>query len=180
MADEDKVPEAEEDGADEAQKKQGFVKKLMGNKKLLIAGAALIVVLLAGGGALMFFSGGGEEHHETAKAEHADKMPDAPPQVAYFNLPEILVNIQTVEGASAYLKVSVALELVNEEEKASIEILAPRIIDYLQGYLRELRVDDLKGSAGIMLLKEEMLRRVTMAAAPYPVRDVLLKEMVVQ
>ena len=45
---------------------------------------------------------------------------------------------------------------------------------------RELRLDDLKGSAGVLRLKEELLRRVNVAAAPYKVRDVLLKEMIVQ
>ena len=35
-------------------------------------------------------------------------------------------------------------------------------------------------SAGVLRLKEELLRRVNVAAAPYKVRDVLLKEMIVQ
>jgi len=56
----------------------------------------------------------------------------------------------------------------------------PRIVDQFQSYLRELRVDDLRGSAGVMRLKEELLRRINVAAAPYPVKDVLLKEMIVQ
>jgi flagellar FliL protein len=41
-------------------------------------------------------------------------------------------------------------------------------------------MDDLKGSAGVLRLKEELLRRINVAAAPYKVRDVLLKEMIVQ
>ena len=47
-------------------------------------------------------------------------------------------------------------------------------------YLRELRVDDLHGSAGIYRLKEELLRRVSVAAYPVLIRDVLFKEMLVQ
>ena len=54
------------------------------------------------------------------------------------------------------------------------------MVDQFQGYLRELRMDDLKGSAGIARVKEELLRRVNVAAAPYKVRDVLLQEMIVQ
>jgi flagellar FliL protein len=46
--------------------------------------------------------------------------------------------------------------------------------------LRELRLDDLKGSEGVLRLKEELLRRAAIAAAPYKVRDVLLKQMIVQ
>ena len=56
----------------------------------------------------------------------------------------------------------------------------PRVIDQFQTYLRELRVEDIRGSAGVMRLKEELLRRVNLAVAPTPVHDVLLKEMIVQ
>jgi len=90
------------------------------------------------------------------------------------------VNIQTADGTPAYLKLSVSLELNTPEEKAGLQVLMPRVVDQFQGYLRELRVDDLRGSAGVMRLKEELLRRINVAAAPYRVRDVLLKEMIVQ
>jgi flagellar FliL protein len=56
----------------------------------------------------------------------------------------------------------------------------PRVKDELQAHLRELRLEDLNGSEGVMRLKEELLRRVNVAAAPYKVRDVLLKDMIVQ
>ena len=52
-------------------------------------------------------------------------------------------------------------------EKAGMQALMPRVVDQFQAYLRELRVDDLKGSAGVLRLKEELLRRVNVAAAPY-------------
>jgi flagellar FliL protein len=56
----------------------------------------------------------------------------------------------------------------------------PRIMDNFQVYLRELRIEDLKGSAGMYRLREELLVRVNAAAAPAKVRDVLFKEMLVQ
>ncbi|MFX9073467.1 flagellar basal body-associated FliL family protein, partial [Acinetobacter baumannii] len=56
----------------------------------------------------------------------------------------------------------------------------PRIIDNFQVYLRELRLDDLKGSAGMYRLREELLLRVNMAAQPVKIKDVLFKEMLVQ
>ena len=86
----------------------------------------------------------------------------------------------SADSAPAYLKLSVSLELDSAEEAAGIKALDPRIVDQFQGYLRELRMDDLKGSAGIVRLKEELLRRINMSAAPYRVRDVLLKQMIVQ
>ena len=56
----------------------------------------------------------------------------------------------------------------------------PRIIDNFQVYLRELRVEDLRGSGGIYRLREELLARVNAASAPVRVKDVLFKEMLVQ
>jgi len=108
------------------------------------------------------------------------EFPATPPQVAYFDIPDLIVNIQSADGSPVYLKLSLSLELYTAEEKAGIQVLVPRIVDQFQGYLRELRADDLKGSAGIMRVKEELLRRTNVAAAPYKVRDVLLKEMILQ
>lgn len=179
-------PEEGEEGEKKADEKQGFVKKLrgllgnkLGNKKiLLIAGGGALVLLLGIGAGLYFFvfSGSGDATQVAA----ASKIPATPPKVAYYDLPDLIVNIQTSDGSAAYLKLSVALELFSEDEKAGVKALTPRIVDQFQGYLRELRADDLKGSAGIMRIKEELLRRTNVAAAPYRVRDVLLKEMIIQ
>ena len=108
------------------------------------------------------------------------EVPLTPPKVAFSDMQDILVNIQSNDGTPAYLKLGVSLELEDDAQKAALQPLMPRITDQFQAYLRELRLDDLKGSAGVLRLKEELLRRVNVAAAPYKVRDVLLKEMIVQ
>ncbi len=41
-------------------------------------------------------------------------------------------------------------------------------------------MEDLKGSAGMYRLREELLTRVTLVAAPSKVSDILFKEMLVQ
>ncbi len=56
----------------------------------------------------------------------------------------------------------------------------PRMVDQFQGYLRELRVDDLRGSAGVMRLKEELAAPDQCRRRALSRRDVLLKEMIVQ
>ena len=176
-------PEAE-DGEEDGQKteveKQGFVKKLLGNKKLLLiaGGGALVLLLGLGAGLYFFVFAGSDEPVKTASG--IPEMPAVPPQVAYYDIPDLIVNIQSADGNPVYLKLSLSLELYTPEEKAGIQALTPRIVDQFQGYLRELRPDDLKGSAGIMRVKEELMRRTNVAAAPYKVRDVLLKEMIIQ
>ena len=181
MAKKEKTPDAEADGekpegeATGAAPKKGL-RKFLTKKILMIAVPALLLVFGGGGAGAYFFLFKSDGAHE-AKAE---EVPLTPPKVAFSDMQDILVNIQSNDGTPAYLKLGVSLELENDEQKAALEPLMPRITDQFQAYLRELRLDDLKGSAGVLRLKEELLRRVNVAAAPYKVRDVLLKEMIVQ
>ena len=186
MAKKEKAPDAEAAGekpegdATEAAPKKGFGKILakLKNKKVLLIGAPVLLLLLGGGGAGAYFFV--FKKSDTTKEAKADELPLTPPKVAFSDMQDILVNIQSNDGTPAYLKLGVSLELEDEAQKAALTPLMPRITDQLQAYLRELRLDDLKGSAGVLRLKEELLRRVNVAAAPYKVRDVLLKEMIVQ
>jgi len=136
----------------------------------------LVLVLGGGGAGAYFFLFKKNANAESAKTEE----PLTPPKVAFSDMQDILVNIQSNDGTPAYLKLGLSLELEDDAQKTAIQPLMPRITDQFQAYLRELRLDDLKGSAGVLRLKEELLRRVNVAAAPYHVRDVLLKEMIVQ
>ena len=169
---EGKKPEGE--GAEAAPKK-GLAKFL--SKKMLIIIVPVLLLVIGGGGAGAYFFLFKKSDKEAGKAEDA---PLTPPKVAFSDMQDILVNIQSNDGTPAYLKLGVSLELEDDAQKAAIQPLMPRITDQFQAYLRELRLDDLKGSAGVLRLKEELLRRVNVAAAPYHVRDVLLKEMIVQ
>ena len=181
--DKEKEPDAEADGEDaeaqgegEAAPKKGF-KRFLTKKILMIAVPALVLVLAGGGAGTYFLL---LKPHDSSKAKLADAPPLTPPQVAFSDVPDILVNIQSSDGTPAYLKLSLSLEMDNDLEKTGMTALMPRLVDQFQSYLRELRIDDLKGSEGVLRLKEELLRRVNAAAAPYKVRDVLLKQMIVQ
>ena len=61
-----------------------------------------------------------------------------------------------------------------------VQAVIPRVIDNFQTYLRELRVDDLNGSAGLYRLREELLTRVNVAVQPAKVNAILFKEMLIQ
>jgi flagellar FliL protein len=173
----DKSPELDEE-TDDAEAEAP--KSRFGKKFLLIAGGGGLVLLLAlGAGVYFFFFSGPDDAHKPKMVGNV-VLPLVPPQVVFYDMPDIVVNIQSADATPVYLKVAVALELEAPEEKPGIQVLMPRIVDQFQSYLRELRVDDLHGSAGVLRVKEELLRRINAAAAPYPVHDVLLKEMIVQ
>lgn len=100
---------------------------------------------------------------------------------AYFiPVPSILVNLNTPSGKQRFLKLSLILELTKQNDVKEVEKLLPRIIDQFQVYLRELRVDDLKGSEGIYNLREQLLARANAETAPIKVHDILFKDMLVQ
>jgi flagellar FliL protein len=147
-----------------------------GKKKLIILIAAPVLLLLIVGAGL-YFTGiiGGEKASEEKKEKEA-----APKQTVFYDLPDILVNLNGNGKKGSFLKMTVSLELENQVDVAKLQSVMPRIIDNFQIYLRELRAEDLKGSAGMYRLREELLLRVNAAAAPAKVVDVLFKEMLVQ
>ena len=178
MAKKDKAPEEEkpEGEAVEAAPKKGLLGKLKSRKMLMIAVPVLLLVL-GGGGAGAYFFLFKKAPSTEAKAED---VPLTPPAVVFSDLDKLTVNIQGADATPAYLQLSVTLELENYAQKAGIAALMPRVKDQFQAYLRELRLEDTQGSEGVMRLKEELLRRVNVAAAPYKVRDVLIQDMIVQ
>ena len=174
MAEDPERGEAEESGDEDAPKSG----KTSGKKLVLFV--ALPIVLLGLAGAAVYFSGladpwlGKTEEGEQLMAEEASG-----PSI-YNDLPDMLVNLNSSRRKTAYLKLSVSLELGAEEDKQKVEQALPRVVDSFQVYLRELRVEDLHGSAGLQRLREELLLRVSKATGATEVRDVLFREMLVQ
>ncbi|MEQ8369536.1 MAG: flagellar basal body-associated FliL family protein [Alphaproteobacteria bacterium] len=165
--------EAEGEGVDG--EGEAPARKKRAGKKLILFIAAPVVLLLAAAGGLfatgMIGGGGGEDDH----AEATEVLPPV-----FFEMPEMLVNLASDGRRSNFLKVQVSLEVGGEHDIPRIKAAMPRIVDSFNAYLRDLRLEDLQGSAGIYRLREELLLRVTQVAAPAEVRDVLFTEMLVQ
>lgn len=158
-----------------------------GRSKLPLIIGAVVLLLLIGGGAAAYFTGmldsllGGSED-QMAEGEGGEGASAAlqGTQGVFFDLEEILVNLNTQNRKSVFLKIRVALEVPTQADQQQVEAVMPRVIDNFQTYLRELRVEDLEGSAGMYRLREELLTRVNAAVKPAKVTDVLFKEMLVQ
>ncbi len=180
MADDDLDDDMDDDELDD---EEGGGSGGGGKKKILLI--AIPLVLILGGAAGAYFTGlldpllGVEDTATSGEGgDAADGEPAGP--VAFTDLPEILVNLNTTGRKSSFLKIRVSLELPNALDVPQVEAVQDRVVDAFQVYLRELRVEDLKGSAGMYRLREELLARVNAAVAPVKVNDVLFKEMLVQ
>lgn len=160
-----------------AERKQGGKGKL-----LLILIPVLLVIGSAAGayftGVLDGVLGGGDE--ADAGYEQPTAMEEGTGPAVFYELPEMLVNLQAQGNRQSFLKITVALEIAHESDLPRIETVLPRIVDNFQVYLRELRVEDLEGAGGSYRLREELLTRVNRAVRPARVNNVLFKEMLVQ
>jgi flagellar FliL protein len=149
-----------------------------GKGKLIAIAAA--VFLIVGGGAGAYVSGvfgGGET--ETAAEGDGHGVGKAAHQPVFYALPEMIVTINTGERKSTFLKLKLNIEVGDPAQTSRIEPLLPRVTDVCQVFLRDLRPDDLHGSAGTARLRTELLRRINLALAPIPVNDVLIAEMMI-
>jgi len=153
-------------------------KKLSGRTIVLFIALPAVLAIGLGVAAAFYFGVFGTKDGKAA-AEKAAK--EAEEKVVFFDMPELLVNMTGgSDKAENMLKLSLSLELPNADATAKVQAAMPRIIDSAQVFLRELRLDDLQGSAGMLRLREELLRRIDAAVEPVEVRDVLFKEIIVQ
>jgi flagellar FliL protein len=168
-ADDQEPEEKEEQGKDAAKPGKG--------KAIMII--AMVLTLVLGGAAVAYLTGAFNPLLQklSGPATPAVAVETGPP---FFDLPEMVVNLSGSERRATFLKLQIALEVETAEDLKRIEFLLPRVIDYFQVYLRELRTDDLKGAAGLARLREELMLRASAALAPTKVNDVLFKELLVQ
>lgn len=178
------VDEEKNEGA-ESSENQGQ-KKSGGVNLLLVIAIVLLVLVLGAGGFLLFTSTGKrliglESTDEAVKKEKVDEVP--PTDLTYFAVPELLVNLTKSsprQKAAPFLRLSLKLELPDKESEKTMQAVLPRVIDQFQIYLRQLRVEDIEGSAGIQRLREELLKRVNEVSSSVKVRDVLFEVVLVQ
>ncbi len=125
---------------------------------------------------------GGDSHGKGgAEADPSlGKIAAGPDGVTFYTLPDMVVNIQSPDGRPTFLKLTLTLEMHDANLAHQLQGEMPRMQDMFQGFLRELRPEDLAGSAGSYQLRAEILRRVNLIAAPGRVDAVLIEEMLVQ
>ncbi len=169
VADAPDVNEAGE-GEEGAAKGKSRFKLKLGKKQMIMAAGGLAALLGLGAGAFLFLGGSHEQ-----EAAHVEKMP-----VVFLDLPDMMVNLTAPAERQKYLKLKIAIEVSDEKQAEQVRPLLPRVVDSFQTHLREMRPEDLNGSAGMYRLKEELLRRINQAVFPAKVDAILFKELLLQ
>ena len=151
-------------------------------KKILLL--LLPIFLVVGTVICLYFSGmadsfltiGGSGDAKDASQEEKEK-----PATVFYDIPEILVNLSVKAGQKPiYFKIRVALEMNSAADAEQVDKMLPRVIDSLQFYLREMRLEEIQGSAGTYRLKEEIQGRLNRILAPVKIGEVLFKEILIQ
>ena len=151
--------------------------KKTGSRRRLILLAAPIA--LVGIGAGLWFTGVlpnllGMRHAESVTG---DTKPATP---IYVDLPELIANLNSNPQRPSYVKLTARLEVMKQEDVERVKAAMPRLQDLLLTYMREMRPQELRGSTGTYRLREELMARANLAAAPARITDVLFTQMLVQ
>lgn len=151
-----------------------------GKKRMLLLGLPLLLIAVGAG---LWFSGilpkllaGSED--APAAAEHAAAPVARPP--VYFDMPDIVANLNVNGRRASYVKLRSKLELAKPEDALAMQAAMPRLLDLFTTYLREMRPEELRGSSGTQRLREELIARANLVAAPVRVVDVLFVELLLQ
>lgn len=147
-----------------------------GKRMVFILIPLIIAIIGAVAYAAFYFLNGGEKEVskeiskvESAAASHA-------PEFSFVEMDDMIVTIMSSSTKKNFLKISLSLQIKDKQTSEVITEKLPIIQDSFQVFLRELRPADLSGSAGILMLKTELLKRINKIVAPEVVMDVLFKE----
>jgi len=98
----------------------------------------------------------------------------------FMELPDLVANLNVGQRRSSFIKLKARIEIGRAEDMPMIQASLPRLLDLFSTYLREMRPEELRGSAGTYRLREELIGRANIAVAPARVVDVLFTELLIQ
>ena len=151
--------------------------KPLGKRKLLLIVAAatmLVLVLLA---VVLWFTGV-VPHRKQASA--LPQQAGLVEKSVLIDVPDIVTNLDSGSRRAVFVRLKAKIEVAHVGDQAIIATDMPRILDAFQTYLRSMRPEELHGGEGTYRLREALMNRIDVIAAPVQVLDVLFVEMLIQ
>ena len=157
-------------------------------KRLIIAAAAGVLLLGGGGGAYAFMGGKDAQAADSAEADHDEAAKEESGHgeggeggaEQFVDVPAMVVNLRNADGGSHFIKLHFMLVPGAKATPDTLTGKLPLLLDAYQPFLRELRPEDLAGSAAVFRIKEEMLVRANSTLGTGYVKDVLIQDLVQQ
>ena len=148
--------ENNEELQDEGEENEGSPSTVASKKKILLL--LLPIFLVVGIVITLYFSGAADSFLTINGTEESKPVPKDEKQqdssTLFYDVPELLINLSVKPGQKPiYVKIKVALEMGSPADVDQADKLLPRIIDSLQFYLREMRLEEIQGSAGSSVMK---------------------------
>ncbi|MFM9977366.1 MAG: flagellar basal body-associated protein FliL [Sphingomonadaceae bacterium] len=159
----------------------GVVKPRPNRRLFLLGGGVLALLLIAGAAAWFLMSPTAGKEAAVAEAHGAGDSGDHDKEgPVYVDAPAMVVNLQGADGTARFIKIRFTFVPASASKSELIEDKLPVIVDAFQPFLRELRPEDLAGSAALFRIKEEMLVRANGAMGPGVVKDILIQDLIQQ
>ena len=169
---------AQEEALEDEDLTEGLEKKSMSGKKIILFGAVGVVLVVVLVVVLMMFMGGDDPAETEAEGETTPEeiteevVPEEDKALVYSDEIDLTTDLNTGGGRQALLTVQVQLEFDRISYRDEVALKIPPVRDQFLIFMRELRPEDVEGTAGMLRLKEELLMRVNQAVAPAKVKDI--------
>lgn len=134
----------------------------------------VLALLLGGGGFYATWSGMILGSSETEG--HGEVAPASIAGIAFVPLETMIVSLGPDAG-SKHLRFTAQVEVV-DTAAADVALLAPRILDVLNSYLRAIDTASIEDPQAMARLRAQMLRRIQIVTGEGRVRDLLITEFV--
>lgn len=141
-------------------------------KRIMVIGGVIAALLLV----VFLFYYFGEDDTKVASTKQASPQQKTSQATYIYEMPEIVTNLAPNNEQDRWIKIGITMQLENSKDQASLDKKLPMIKDTIIVFLRELRESDLASSGGSMMLKNELLKRINKIMYPIKLRDVLLRE----
>lgn len=131
-----------------------------------------LAVLLGGAGFFATHSGliGGQ-----APAPQAE-VPKDLPDIAFLPIEPVTVSLPG-SGGQRNLRFTAQIEVVRPHAE-EVQVLMPRIVDVLNGYLRAVEPASLQQAGALARVRAQLLRRIQIVTGEGRVRDLLVTEFI--
>lgn len=141
-----------------------------------------VVILVAGAGVGLTVTGflpkllGLKPPEGTLAAQEEKAKPKEPltPE-RYYDVPPMIVALETQGHGNRILQLGVSLLMENREDAGKMHSYIPILIDAVQVYVRSLPISETASVAKLGSHREEMLARINAAIAPIKAEEINLR-----